>query len=248
MSDKNESVDHSRRKFIKNSGIAVGGVVVGGALGSLIPHKQKTEQQQASTAKKQVNYNDALMFFTLDQFKTTEAATERIFPKDELGPGAKELGVPYYIDHQLAGPWGLNAKDYMRGPAYTAEATQGNQLLMDRREIFILGLKGLDDYSNKKHDKNFAQLSDDQQDDVLEVFDAAKEFKLTGATTKQFFQLLRSMTIEGAYADPLYGGNKNKAGWKMRDFPGSQTGYTETIMKKEFVKIEPKSLREHMGG
>ncbi|MBM7600858.1 gluconate 2-dehydrogenase gamma chain [Virgibacillus halotolerans] len=237
--------DHSRRKFIRNSGIAVGGIVVGGALGSLIPTKQKDKDQ--SNAEKPINYNDALMFFTMEQFQTTEAATERIFPEDELGPGAKGLGVAYYIDHQLAGPWGMNAKDYMEGPAYNAEATQGTQTLMRRADVFAIGLKGLDDYSNKKYENKFTELTAEEQDDVLQVFDVAKEFKLSGATTKQFFELLRSMTIEGAYSDPLYGGNKNMAGWKMRDFPGSQMGYTEAIMNKEFVKIEPQSLREHMG-
>ena len=31
------------------------------------------------------------MYFTPDQYRITEAAAERIFPKDENGPGAKEL-------------------------------------------------------------------------------------------------------------------------------------------------------------
>src|SRR5699024_12352606 len=43
-------------------------------------------------------------------------ATERIFPKDDLGPGAIELGVPYFIDKQLSGSWGTNAHAYMHDP------------------------------------------------------------------------------------------------------------------------------------
>src|SRR5699024_3645858 len=40
----------------------------------------------------------------------------RIFPEDDNGPGAIELGVPYFIDKQLAGSWGTNAKAYMHDP------------------------------------------------------------------------------------------------------------------------------------
>ncbi|RUX76903.1 gluconate 2-dehydrogenase subunit 3 family protein [Mesorhizobium sp. M7A.F.Ca.US.006.04.2.1] len=35
-----------------------------------------------------------------------EAATERLIPEDDLGPGAKACGVPLFIDHQLAGAYG----------------------------------------------------------------------------------------------------------------------------------------------
>ena len=58
------------------------------------------------------------MYFTPEQYRTTEAAAERIFPKDKNGPGAKELLVAYYIDHQLAGGWGMGAKEYISGPFY----------------------------------------------------------------------------------------------------------------------------------
>ncbi|MEI3613953.1 gluconate 2-dehydrogenase subunit 3 family protein [Pseudogracilibacillus sp. SO30301A] len=41
------------------------------------------------------------------------AATERIFPKEDKGSGAIELGVPYFIDKQLNNSWGTNAHVYM---------------------------------------------------------------------------------------------------------------------------------------
>lgn len=43
------------------------------------------------------------MFFIPEQFAITNAAVERIFPKDDNGPGAEELLVAYFIDHQLDG-------------------------------------------------------------------------------------------------------------------------------------------------
>lgn len=34
---------------------------------------------------------------------------------------------------------------------------------------------------------------------------------------------------EGFFADPLYGGNKDMAGWKMLGFPGARYDYREEI-------------------
>ncbi|HIS29141.1 MAG TPA: gluconate 2-dehydrogenase subunit 3 family protein, partial [Candidatus Avamphibacillus intestinigallinarum] len=52
----------------------------------------------------------------------------------------------------------------------------------------------------------------------------------------------RSATLAGAYADPIYAGNENMDGWKMKDFPGHQMSYIQDIEKDKFQKIKPKSL------
>ena len=57
--------------------------------------------------------------------------------------------------------------------------------------------------------------------------------------------MLRSATLEGVYSDPLYGGNINMNGWKMRDYPGNQMAYAE-IIEQDFKKIAPQSLRDHL--
>src|SRR5436190_1457446 len=36
----------------------------------------------------------------------------------------------------------------------------------------------------------------------------------------EFFALLLNTTMEGFFADPVYGGNRNKVAWKMVGFPG----------------------------
>ena len=40
----------------------------------------------------------------------------------------------------------------------------------------------------------------------------------------------------------MYGGNKDMAGWKMKNFPGHQMNYMNVLEKDEFVKIDPMSL------
>ncbi|WP_343231065.1 gluconate 2-dehydrogenase subunit 3 family protein [Virgibacillus salarius] len=234
----------SRRKFLRNSGFAVGGLAVGGVLGSVIPWgTDEKEPQQAANETK--NYNHALMNFNQVEFQTVEAATERIFPEDENGPGAQALGVAFYIDHQLAGSYGFNARDYMNPPFFHGEKTQGYQGRLKRREIFKIGIREMQNYSHSKYKKGFTDLTADEQDTVLADF-ADDKVNITTVSASGFFNLLRSMTLEGVYSDPLYGGNKDMQGWKLRDYPGDQMNYTQVIESEEFQQIEPRSLRDHM--
>ena len=45
-----------------------------------------------------------------------EAIVETIIPTDSNGPGAKEAGVIYFIDRQLASDYGTSGTMYMEGP------------------------------------------------------------------------------------------------------------------------------------
>ncbi|WP_240647732.1 gluconate 2-dehydrogenase subunit 3 family protein [Paenibacillus nanensis] len=245
--------DRSRRKFLVNSGYVLGTLAVGGALSTLFGCANDNEgnkQEEAAPAddNKETaapNYNRALMYFTPAQFRIVDSATERIFPEDDLGPGASKLGVAFFIDHQLAGDWGFNGRDYMQPPFYAGEKTQGYQGRLKRREIFDIGLREMENYSMTKYSKGFAALEAEQQDEVLKAFES-DEAKLTTITASTFFKMLRSATIEGVYSDPLYGGNNNMDGWRMRNYPGAQMSYANVI-DKDFTKMEPTSLQAHMG-
>lgn len=78
-------------------------------------------------------------------------------------------------------------------------------------------------------------------DEILTAFQKG-EVKLNGVTSSFFFTLLRSATLEGAYSDPIYGGNNNMDGWKMKNFPGHQAAYINVIESDKFQKIKPQSL------
>ncbi|WP_077213493.1 gluconate 2-dehydrogenase subunit 3 family protein [Bacillus dakarensis] len=245
--EKENPESSSRRKFIKNSGFVLGGLAVGGILGNLLPAKDQDSndpppQEENETAE---SFTMALMYFTPEQYKIVEAATERIFPADDNGPGAKDLGVAFFIDHQLNGSWGLNAREYMQAPFFKGENVQGYQGRLNRREIFDIGLREMQNYSMTKYNKGFVELSEEDQDTILKDFEE-DNVKLTTISASGFFKLLRGSTLEGAYCDPLYSGNRNMAGWKMRKYPGSQMAYTE-IIEKGFEEIPPQSLRSHLG-
>lgn len=233
----------SRREFLKTAGWAVGGLVVGGVIGGGIMSSfgTRTVTQTGAPAS---DYGQALMYFSQDQFQVVEAAVERIFPQDENGPGAKELGVPFFIDHQLAGSWGNNAKEYMQPPFFPGEPTQGYQGQLRNNQVFDVGIQGLQDYSIKQYSKPFPELTPEQQDQVLELCEKG-QIPLKGVSSAYFFSLLRLLTLEGAYADPMYGGNRNMMGWKMRHYPGNQMSYAN-VVDKDFLEIQPKSLKDHL--
>ncbi|GAB3053531.1 gluconate 2-dehydrogenase subunit 3 family protein [Virgibacillus ainsalahensis] len=246
--EEKQNAKSSRRSFLKNSGLTVGGLVVGGAVGSWFGNNgTQTNEQTESEQTAPANPNVALMYFYPDEYQATMAATERIFPTDDSGPGAKELNAAIYIDHQLASKWGVNANDYRMGPWYDPEPTQGEQVRLLRKDLFRLGLKELDNFSNEKFDNDFVNLEASQQDEVLVAFENGEANDLSGVSSAEFFKLLRTLTLEGVYADPMYGGNKEMEGWAMRDYPGTRMNYNKEVDSEEFIELEPKSLQSHMG-
>ena len=70
---------------------------------------------------------------------------------------------------------------------------------------------------------------------------------MNGLLSQEFFFLLQRSTIEGVYSDPLYGGNKNMDGWRMKEFPGAQASYMGVIDSEDFVKMDPVSLKNYQG-
>ncbi|MBY7144500.1 gluconate 2-dehydrogenase subunit 3 family protein [Virgibacillus sp. NKC19-3] len=234
----------SRRSFIKNSGIAAGGVVGGALLGGLLGNPFETEEttSQTDSQKQEKNPTEARMFFTrYEDFVVLEQATERIFPKDNNGPGAIELGVPYFIDKQLAGSRGTNANEYREGPFVGSKVVDSR---LTRGQIFIIALRKMNSLSNERFDTPFNEAEEEQQMDILKDFEAG-EIDMKDVDSSDFFTLLRDSTIEGAYADPLYGGNRNMDGWRMKEYPGSVASYADIMEQDEFVKMDPVSLTDY---
>lgn len=245
LSDNKNETNLSRRKFLKTTGYVAGGAIGGGILGSLLGVNIGVQTEQASTSPtpEPVIHQRALMFFTRRKdFDVLSAATERIFPEDDNGPGAIALGVPYFIDHQLAGGYGNNDREYMQGPFYEGTPYQGYQTRLKRNEIFMQGIRAIEQESNKAYSTSFTELDGEQQDEILRKFEN-DEVTLKGVKASLFFELLRSATLAGVYSDPLYNGNDNMDGWRMKEFPGHQMSYKQYIESEDFVEIEAQSLQ-----
>ena len=46
-----------------------------------------------------------------------------------------------------------------------------------------------------------------------------------------FWSTVYQTIMEGMFSDPIYGGNRNKAGWKLIGFPGAIAVHRENIEK-----------------
>ncbi|ANU14988.1 gluconate 2-dehydrogenase subunit 3 [Planococcus halocryophilus Or1] len=247
MAEKDKNF--SRRDFLKTSGIATGALIGGGIIGGLIGANTNTKDTgtdapgtSGGTKESSSSSVRGLTFFkSMAEFEVLSQATERIFPEDDLGPGAIGLSVPYFIDGQLAGSYGENSKEYMQGPFFEGEPTQGYQSRLKRNEMFQQGIQLMQQEAQSRFDTKFVDLNGEQMDEILTAFQD-NEIKMRGVESQFFFRLLRQATLEGAYADPIYGGNTNMDGWRMKGFPGHQLAYINDIESEDFVEMDPKSI------
>jgi len=158
-----------------------------------------------------------------------DAALARLIPNDDLGPGAKEAGVGDFIDRQLGGPYGRAQTWYMHGPWREGTEQQGYQLKLAPAEFYRTAIADIDEYCKRQYGgKGFAELDGATQDKVLHGLEKG-EIHLARAPAKQFFDMLWQNTREGFLADPMYGGNRDFAGWKLIGFPGPRYNYVAEI-------------------
>lgn len=183
-------------------------------------------------------------FFNSDEVAFIDAAISRLIPQDDLGPGAKEMGVAVFLDRQLAGAYGRAERWYMGGPWARGTATQGYQSRMSPAQLYRTAIKAIDAHCQSTFEKkNFVQLGPDDQDKVLGALEEGK-VTLDQLDAKAFFKQLLLNTQEGYFADPMYGGNKDMAAWKMIGFPGARYDYRDYVAKHgERFPLPPVSIK-----
>ena len=183
------------------------------------------------------------LYFNPEEAAFIEAACERLIPADDTGPGALEAWVPNYLDKQLGGAWGAGERLYRSGPWQQGTPSQGYQLPFTPGELFHVALRAIN-VQFAGRGKTFAEESAEEQDAYLRSLEAGGT-DLDGVPSKVFFDMLLQMTIEGYFSDPVYGGNKNMAAWRMIGFPGSYANYYDAI-DRHGVKFErePMSIGE----
>ena len=181
-------------------------------------------------------------YLTPQEVRFLDAAVERLIPTDELGPGARDAGVTCYIDQHLCSAWGTHGRNYRSGPWRDGTPEQGFQSRLTPQEIYRIGIREINDYCRAQHDKPFEQLPGATQDQVLQALEKDK-VELPSLSSKLFFDMLWRNTEEGYFADPIYGGNRGKAGWKLLGFPGVASGaYNGHVENPELYHAEPVSI------
>jgi gluconate 2-dehydrogenase gamma chain len=186
-------------------------------------------------------------YFTPDEGAMVEALVDRLIPSDEATPGGKELGCAVFIDRQLAGPYGSYHGFYMQAPFHEGTKQQGIQSPAPPAEQYRIGLAALDSHCRATFKAGFVDLSDDQKDHVIGGLEDGT-LKLEGVEVQKFFKLVLTDTQHGFLADPIYGGNKDMAAWKMIGFPGARYDYRDWVDRhNERYPYPPVGLVSHPG-
>jgi gluconate 2-dehydrogenase gamma chain len=205
----------SRRNFLKTAALVVPATAIGGC--SL----HNTNEHPTRNAR---------VFFSAEETAFIDAATQRLIPADKLGPGANEAGITDFLDRQLAGAFGRAERWYMQGPWPTGTDQQGFQNQLTPAQIYRSAIADIDQHCEDRYHKPFATLEAAQQDEILHALEGGK-IKLRHSPANTFFALLWQNTQEAFLADPVYGGNRDFAGWKLIGFPGPRYNYVAEIEK-----------------
>ncbi len=137
-----------------------------------------------------------LVILNPHEARTAAAVFERLFPADEHGPGAVEIGVVTFVDRALAGAYG------------------------DHVETYRLGLAALDGAARSRWGTPFADAEPTWRDELLSALERSEVPGWRIPAQRAFFDLLLRHLQEGLFADPAYGGNRGKLGWRFLGHPG----------------------------
>ena len=188
-------------------------------------------------------HSEAYGFLTRPEAQFLDAAVERLIPTDELGVGARDAGVTVYIDRQLTSVWGMHGRNYRSGPWPAGTPQQGFQSRLTPQEIYRYGIAETEAHCKRTYGKAFRLLTPEQQDAVLQSLEKGT-IELPSLPAKLFFSLLWRNTEEGFFSDPLYGGNRDKVGWRLLGFPGvAASNYGELLYSQTGpYRVEPVSI------
>ena len=143
-----------------------------------------------------------------------EAAAARIFPTTST-PGATEAGVVHYVERLLAEAYPKLGSFYRNG------------------------CRAIDRHAKHRFGAGFLRIPESDQDAILQDFEAGQVPGFKRAS--EFFETLRTHTMEGVLGEPAYGGNRDLIGWKLVGFPGHQFGYPDPYINRR-VDMDPVAL------
>ncbi|MGI4850155.1 MAG: gluconate 2-dehydrogenase subunit 3 family protein [Janthinobacterium lividum] len=210
-------ISPQRRNFLRKAAVAGPAVALlaGGAAGvaTALAPDQKVYQPS---------------YFNDQEWTTLMALVDRLIPVDAAGPGALQAGVHEFIDRQMGTPYAYGALWYMQAPFVPSPEQFGYQFHMSPRDLYRSALAGLNQATQKKLGKLFADLDSAQRDALIGELEKGT-LDIGEVPAKTFFGQLLQNTREGYFCDPVHGGNKDMAAWKMIGFPGARADYMDWV-------------------
>ena len=104
--------------------------------------------------------------------------------------------------------------------------------LKTSRAAYTSGLNTVNNQAQTLKGAAFSKLAAADKDAVLTNIQQ---------TSAQFFNLIRTHTIQGTFSDPFYGGNANFIGWDLIGYPGARTVVPANLQRMD---RKPESSRK----
>jgi len=183
-----------------------------------------------------------------DQAAFVEAMVNVMCPADHLTPNGVDCGLAFYIDRQLAGGFGKGDRLYMRGPFQRGKPQLGYQLPLAPEQFFKVGVAAAQEVCTKRFGKLFDLLAPADADTFLQELAGDKLQHPRVPLASWFNELVYPLFVQACFADPVYGGNKNKAFWKMVGYPGLPANHARDMVefrgKPYPAARDPKSIAD----
>lgn len=171
-------------------------------------------------------------FLTDTEARWLAAVCDVFIPEDDY-PSASQAGVVDYIDFQLATDFGNGHGLYLQGPFFEGTASQGYQLPYTPAELIRRGIE-----THLSEGLAVFDMSEQERIDSVRGLSERSD-PLGDLPATSFFTQLLSLTNEGYFADPIYLGNANYAGWRMVGFPGAHAYYLERVDDHNYEAQQP---------
>jgi gluconate 2-dehydrogenase gamma chain len=166
-----------------------------------------------------------------DEATFIESLVNILCPADEYTPSGVDCGLATYIDRQLAGPYGKGDGRYQRGPFKSGKPELGLQLPLTPEQFCKAGIAAANAACIRDRGKSFDQLPPAEAQEFLNSVQDGRVQHGPVALDVWFNQVVYRLFIEGCFADPMYGGNRNAVFWKMIGYPGLPATYTLDMVR-----------------
>lgn len=183
----------------------------------------------------------ARLFLNNPEADILTALVDRLIPASPSGPGGVEAGVVSFIDRELAGGFGAGSRWYLRGPFAEGTPSQGWQLPLTPAALYRLSLDTLARVVQAEHGRTVSELFPAERDALLTRMEK-QPFDLGGLPSTVFFDVLLANVVEGYFADPLYGGNRQSAAWKQIEYPGANPVRNDLVTNRTPFSGDPISI------
>jgi gluconate 2-dehydrogenase gamma chain len=235
--DRDKAPLADRRGFLRDAGIVAVSlpvVVVSGHAGAASAASMPTaagNAPQGTPTPRSTAASAGYQTLSLEEATFTETLVDHMWPKDQLSASGSELGIATFIDRQLAGAFGQGDRLYLQGPFRKGKPQHGYQLPLTPMEYYKAGMAAASVACRKRFSRSLDKLEPAEREQFLKDLAGGKVAEGPLNRAEWFNGLVYPLFERGAFADPIYGGNRDKAAWKMIGYPGLPSAYGQDVVR-----------------